>query len=158
MKTKSTKMTEKGLIKETEKVATTIMKREHALERENCKGSRNEVDPMAPANFELVATDPCVGLQNIEGGGLSMGLSKYTLHDKTKGAEGNVNCEQKGPRHMEKLYLRSRGCRKQLAHGHTIGLLTKSNNNAHNEVNNVIENRDNLSPAMRGSGLKEVAE
>ena len=113
------------------------MKREHALERENCKGSRNEVDPMAPANFELVATDPCVGLQNIEGGGLSMGLSKYTL---------------------QKLYLRSRGCRKQLAHGHTIGLLTKSNNNAHNEVNNVIENRDNLSPAMRGSGLKEVAE
>ncbi|KAG5016924.1 hypothetical protein JHK85_023060 [Glycine max] len=75
-----------------------------------------------------------------------------------KGAEGNVNCEQKGPRHMEKVYLRSRGCRKQLAHGHTIGLLTKSNNNAHNEVNNVIENRDNLSPAMRGSGLKEVAE
>ena len=52
MKTKSTKMTEKGLIKETEKVATTIMKREHALERENCKGSRNEVDPMAPANFD----------------------------------------------------------------------------------------------------------
>jgi len=78
---------------------------------------------MMLANFELVATNPCVGLQNVEGGGPPMGLSKDTLHNKTKGAKGNVNCEQKGPRHMEKVYSRSRGCRKQLGHGHTVGLL-----------------------------------
>ena len=151
--------TEKGLIKETEMVAAVIAEREHALEWENCKeGSGSEVDLVTPTNFELVATDPCVGLQNVEGGGPSMGLSKDTLHDKTGVAKNNVNCDQKGPRHMEKVYSRSRGCRKKLGHGHIVGLFKKINNNTHNEVNSVIENHDNLSPEMRGSGLKEVAE
>ena len=59
---------------------------------------------------------------------------------------------------MEKVYSRSRGCRKKLGHGHIVGLFKKINNNTHNEVNSVIENHDNLSPEMRGSGLKEVAE
>ena len=54
---------------------------------------------------------------------------------------------------MEKVYSRSRGCRKQMEHGHTLGLLKKSNIKAHKVVSNVTDRHDEYSPEMRGSGL-----
>ena len=59
---------------------------------------------------------------------------------------------------MEKVYSRSRGCRKQMEHGHTLGLLKKSNITAHKEVSNVIDKRDEYSPEMKGSGLEKLVE
>ena len=87
-----------------------------------------------------------------------MGLPKNTLHDKNEGAEGNVKCEQKNPKHVEKVYSRSRRCRKQMEHGYTVGLLKKSNITAHKEVSNVIDKRDEYSPEMKGSGLEKLTE
>ena len=59
---------------------------------------------------------------------------------------------------MEKVYSRSKGCRKQMEHGHTAGLLKKANIKAHKEVSNVIDIRDEYSLEMKGTGMKKLAE
>ena len=113
---------------------------------------------LIPRNFELEPTESRAGVQNVEGDEPLTGLSKSNFSNKNEGVEGNANCEQKGTKHVEKVYSRSRGCRKQMDHGHNVGLSKKSNTNAHKEANSVNENYDKYSPAMRGSGLKEVAD
>ncbi|KAG5074857.1 hypothetical protein JHK84_056088 [Glycine max] len=130
-----------------------------ALEGKKCsEDSGNEVGSLIPRNFELEPTESRAGVQNVEGDEPLTGLSKSNFSNKNEGVEGNANCEQKGTKHVEKVYSRSRGCRKQMDHGHNVGLSKKSNTNAHKEANSVNENYDKYSPAMRGSGLKEVAD
>jgi len=146
---------EKESIKVIQNLAAEITEKEHAQEQENSREDKDkEVGPTTQQNFEFVSSKPHDRTHNIGYDGPSMGLSKNTSHGKSEGAKGNVKGEQKGPEHVEKVYSRSRGCRKQMEHEHNVGLLKKANIQAHKEVSNAIDKRDEYSPEMKGTGLK----
>jgi len=113
------------------------------------------VGPMTQQNFELLSTKSRDGTHNIEYDGPVMGLSKNVSHYKS---EGNVKVEQKGPKHVEKVYSRSSGCRKQMEHGFNDGLLKKTNIQALNEISNAFDRLVEHSQEMKGSGLEKLVE
>lgn len=125
----------KKVLNEAAEVAAVILEREISRDLENSIGeSGKKVDPLTVANFEFKATNPHVVLQNVEDGGPLMGFSKDYLCDKIRAPERNNQCEQTGPRHLGKVYSRSRGCRKKLDQVSTAGLVRNTDSYAQQEV------------------------